>query len=234
MSNSKFGFRTRKGSIPGFLQNTQGFKPCAGISPISLTDLGAYYNFDNNVDDSSGNGLNGTATGSPTYSPGKYEEGLTLDGTSGQYVTVTDNAKLEGSGGNISICAWLNMVDGGHLVFKISSGTGYRIYPRPGLDYLVTIGDANISRGNPSTGTLIHFAFTYNNNIAKLYENGAQIGSDATIGAKTLSNALDLTIGYTSGAGINGTIDELNIWQRVLSATEILDLYNSTCPLKTT
>ena len=46
---------------------------CSG-NVISLTSLGAYYKFENNANDSSGNGLNGTPQSSPTYGSGKFGE----------------------------------------------------------------------------------------------------------------------------------------------------------------
>ena len=210
-------------------------KVCTG-SPISTTSLGANYKFNGDVTDSSGNGLNGTAFNSPTFVAGKYQTGINFNGTT-QYVSVPDSAFLEGSGNNISIFMWINMVDSGVAVSKQDASlpyTGYRMIPRPGLDWLVTIGDNNVSRGGPAANIWYHHGFTYNNNIIKIYQNGAQLGADLALGSITLANGNALNIGRaTSGSGyIPATIDELNIWQRVLTPTEITDLYNSTCPLK--
>lgn len=215
-------------------------KVCSGDA-ISTTSLAAYYKFEKNVLDSSGNGLNGTAINSPTYGAGKYQNSISLNGTN-QYVSVADNALLEGSGGNISVFAWINLPthDPGpaHIVSKFADPgyTGYRLVPRFTLDTLVSIGDANVSRG---TGTPFnswqHIGFTYNNSICKIYVNGAQEGTDANIGSRVLSNNNILAIGAaTSGTSgfITGYIDEVSIWQRVLTATEVTNLYNSTCPLK--
>ena len=212
--------------------NSSILKVCTG-NAISVTSLGAYFKFNGDVTDSSGNGLNGTAFNSPTFVAGKYQTGINFNGTT-QYVSVPDSAFLEGSSGNISIFFWINMVDGGTAVSKSLGSTGYRMVPRPGSDWLVTVGGNNISRGNPSTGVWYHHGFTYNNNIVKIYENGAQLGADQAIGAVTLSTADAMNIGRAiSGSGyIPATMDEVNIWQRVLSGAEITTLYNSTCPLK--
>lgn len=207
-------------------------KVCSG-NAISVTSLGAYYKFNGDVTDSSGNGLNGTAFNTPTYVAGKYQTGIKFNGTD-QYVSVPDSTFLEGSGGNISIFFWINMIDGGYAISKDVGSTGYRVLPRPGLDWLISLGGYNISKGNPDTNVWYHHGFTYNNNIIKVYQNGSQIGTDTTLGAVTLGNTSDLNIGRSiSGSGyIPATIDEVNIWQRVLTPTEITNLYNSTCPLK--
>lgn len=218
--------------------NSSILKVCTG-SPISVTSLSANFKFNGDVTDSSGNGLNGTAFNSPTFVAGKYQTGIKFNGTT-QYVSVADNALLEGSGGNISVFAWINCVDFEgpcHIVAKLSSGNaGYRMVPRGGLDFLVSLGGNNISRGlGPNANTWAHIGFTYNNNIAKLYLNGAQEGADATIGSVVLASSDVLAIGRSSNSSTGfcrGSIDEVNIWQRVLSAAEITNLYNSTCPLK--
>jgi hypothetical protein len=213
-------------------------KVCSGDA-ISTTSLGAYYKFNGDVTDSSGNGLNGTAYNTPAYVAGKYQNGIKLNGTS-QYVSVSDNTLFEGSGGNISVFAWINCVDFEgpcHIAAKYSASfTGYRLVPRGGLDTLVSMGGVNISRGvGPSANTWAHLGFTYNNNVLKIYLNGVQDGTDATIGAQTIANTEIFTIGRSSQGSFgfcNGSIDELNVWQRVLSSTEVANLYNSTCPLK--
>ena len=212
--------------------NSSILKVCTG-NAISVTSLGAYFKFNGDVTDSSGNSLNGTSFNSPTFPAGKYQTGIQFNGTD-QYVSVPDSAFLEGSGGNISIFFWINMIDGGTAISKDGGGTGYRVLPRPGLDWLVTVGPYNISRGTGATNVWVHHGFTYNNNIVKLYENGVQIGTDATLGAVTLANANAMNIGRSISASsyIPATIDEINIWQRVLSGAEITTLYNSTCPLK--
>lgn len=213
--------------------NSSILKVCTG-NAISVTSLGAYFKFNGDVTDSSGNGLNGTAFNTPTYVAGKYQTGINFNGTT-QYVSVPDSAFLEGSSGNISVFFWANFVDGGTAISKDGGGTGYRVLPRAGLDWLVTVGVNNCSRGvGPATGVWIHHGFTYNNSIVKIYENAVQVGTDISIGAVTLANANAMNIGrsISGGSYIPATMDEVNIWQRVLSGAEITTLYNSTCPLK--
>ena len=49
-------------------------------TPRSVGNLVAYYNFDGNLNDSSGNGNNGTANGPLTYAGGKSGQAVSFDG----------------------------------------------------------------------------------------------------------------------------------------------------------
>ena len=203
---------------------------------ISTTSLGAYYKLDGNVTDSGPNGLNGTAVGSPTYAAGKYDDAISLNGSS-QYVTVPDSAFLEGSGGDISVFIWVNptsYVGTMHAISKWTATNGWRIAPRS-FDILVTIGGTNVGRGSGvPTGEWTLIGFTKTGTTCKVYQNGAQVGTDASVGT-ALSNTQLMNIGKRSNANedyFNGLLDDASVWQRVLTPAEISDLYNSTCPLK--
>jgi hypothetical protein len=205
--------------------------------PASIQSLSAYYNFDDNVNDSSGNALNGTAT-DITYSAGKYDNAANLNGTT-SFVSVADNALLEGSSGNISVFGWIKITDyasdtAQHLASKWATTTGWRLVARPG-DILITLGSTNIGRGTGvPTGDWVHIGFTYNGSTCKVYQNGVQVGTDASATA-TLANTQQMHIGKRSNGSdgfVKGQLDDVNVWQRVLTATEVSNLYNSTCPLK--
>lgn len=212
--------------------------PCSG-EVISLTGLQAYYKMNGNVIDSSGNGLNGTSVGTPTYTTGKYGDAISLNGTS-QYVTVPDSTLLEGSSGNISVFGWINITDfssdgNQHLISKYTSFNGWRLVARSS-DILVTVGGVNITRGSGvATGTWSHIGFTKTGTTLKVYQNGVQIGSDATVGT-TLANSEAMYIGRRNDGVdgfVKGLIDDCSVWNRVLTPTEIGNLYDSTCPLLT-
>lgn len=209
---------------------------CSG-AVISLTSLAAYYKFDSNANDSSGNGLNGTPQSSPTYTTGKYGDAISLNGTS-QYVTVSDSALLEGSSGNISVFGWINITDfasegNQHLISKYTAANGWRLVARS-FDVLITIGGTNVGRGSGvPTGTWSHIGFTKTGTTLKVYQDGVQIGSDATVGT-TLANTEGMSIGRRNNGAdgfVKGLVDDCYVWQRVLTPTEIGNLYASTCPL---
>ncbi len=72
-----------------------------------------------------------------------------------------------------------------------------------------------------------HIVFTYNSGVATIYINGVAIGSNSfTQGSTTL---LPLYIGSSDGTAeyFNGSIDDVRIYNRTLTATEVKNLYES-------
>ena len=92
-------------------------------------------------------------------------------------------------------------------------------------------GTETVRLGNTSlsTGNWYHFAMTRNSSEVKIYVNGAD---DSGTGGQTGwgSSNNDLEIGRKAGGGqyFNGKIDEIAIWNTVLSADAITDIYNAT------
>jgi hypothetical protein len=222
-----------------YLLNPFTFGGCSGDA-ISTTSLAAYYKFNGTATDSGPNGLNATLTGSPTYTTGKYSDAINLNGTS-QYAVVSDSTFLEGSSGNISVFCWVKITDfsselNQHAVSKWTASNGWRLVLQSTGNILVSLAATNVGRGSGiPTGSWVHIGFTYNNSTLKVYYNGSQAGTDATVSSATLANSQEMHIGKRSSGTdgyVKGQIDEVNVWQRVLSSTEVSTLYNSTCPLK--
>lgn len=83
-----------------------------------------------------------------------------------------------------------------------------------------------------NNGTYYHIVVTYDGTTIVIYINGASVGS----AARTLNTtALNGRIGcfYDAGASnkINGAVDELYLWSRVLTTTEINDPTSATANL---
>src|ERR1700720_225501 len=73
---------------------------------IVTNGLVAYYQFDGNLDDATGNGNNGMWVGNTNYEPGIVGAALRLDGSS--YVQVPDELALNfAAGSNFSISVWI-------------------------------------------------------------------------------------------------------------------------------
>ena len=73
-----------------------------------------------------------------------------------------------------------------------------------------------------TTNTWTHVAGTYDGTTLRLYVNGVQVGSQAKTGSMPVS-ANPLQIGGDSiyGQYFPGSIDEVRVYNRALSATEI-------------
>ncbi|MDP2703688.1 MAG: LamG domain-containing protein, partial [bacterium] len=87
-----------------------------------------------------------------------------------------------------------------------------------------------VSTTTLSDNVWYHLVGTYDGANSRLYVNGVQEDSDAQ--TCTLFNSVTAaSIGrpgaYTSAISFNGQIDDVRVWNRALSATEVMVLYQS-------
>ena len=100
----------------------------------------------------------------------------------------------------------------------------WRIYGDGGGDSSTTVLNAVTD-----IGSWQHFIGTYNqsDNNMTLYKNGVQVDSETYAGGTFTLDRLVIGGNNATTNNWNGTIDELGIWDRVLTSGEITDLYNS-------
>ena len=84
------------------------------------------------------------------------------------------------------------------------------------------------SGGVIAAGQWYHVVATYDGNTVTLYVNGAQVAQGA-LGAHTLSTNMALYIGTRAQSGevFSGRIDDVALYSRALSATEVQLHYTS-------
>jgi hypothetical protein len=95
--------------------------------------------------------------------------------------------------------------------------------PRPaGYVSIASVDRSAIGTSGLPLNTWTHLAFTYGGGMLRLYVNGVQVGTRAITGNVRMS-AETLTIGGNSvwGEWFNGTIDEVRLYNRELTAAEI-------------
>ncbi len=187
--------------------------------------------------DRSGQGNNGTLTNGPTPAIGKLGQALSFNGTS-QYVTTST---LTGySGGQITFSAWFkpSVVDGTQNIVLDGNGDGHiRIEINATNNIDIGVGDGggwSLSANFVSTsytvsaGTWYNVVGLWDGTYIKLYVNGAFVGKIAWGG--TPSSMSGVTIGdysITHGTyNFPGTLDDVRIYNRALSASEVKQLYN--------
>ncbi|MCX6354140.1 MAG: LamG domain-containing protein, partial [Candidatus Aureabacteria bacterium] len=78
-----------------------------------------------------------------------------------------------------------------------------------------------------STDTWHHIAVTWDSTNAYMYVNGVQKGTDAHTFSLLVGPGTTYIGKQISGNYFNGKIDELGVWNRSLSSTEITQLYSS-------
>jgi signal peptidase I len=163
--------------------------------------------------------------------------GFTHASTNPTYGTVTNAA--HNITGSMSVAAWTNAAGGSlyRLVFKGTSTQNT-------LNYLLawdstgthmrflTDQPATSSRSTaiqpgawPRDG-LWHFVVgVYDGSLVRLYIDGTQVASAAASGALA-TTAAALTVSENSGNSLGGDVDEVAVWNRALSGTEISTLYS--------
>ena len=216
---------------------------------MALTDnLEGYWKFDEssgNASDSTANGNTLTNNNTATYGPAVINNGAYLASASTQFFSKSDTASLSITG-DLSISGWFYNTDSavsGTFVSKwldagnqrgyifdydpASSGTLRLVLSTTGSDFpLVTVTGASLS-----STTFYYLTMTFKASTSKVnfYKNASLVGAEQTISASSIfDNTADFTVGMdTGGKGyLNGRVDELGVWARVLTGAEITELYN--------
>jgi hypothetical protein len=208
--------------------------------PVQSTDamgLVAAYSFDEDsgttVTDVSGQGNHGTLTEATWTTQGKFGAALAFNGTT-SWVTVPDDPSLDLTTG-MTLEAW---------VYPTVTLTGWRTVIQKeepeGPDGVVYFLQANSDMNQPATGMSIngeeilygrtslvagswtHLAATYDGTWQRLYINGVEVAQQMQTGLIASSSG-DLSIGGDSvwKQYFQGRIDEVRIYNRALSASEI-------------
>jgi len=204
--------------------------------------LGLYYMFDEGAgslaSDSSGNGNAGSLLGGTAWAAGKLGQALSFDGVSGN-VTAATTAGLNLST-TLTMAAWINPSDVTAYRTIVAKGAfwqrGYGMNLINGKLNLVKVGIGDVTSSVLlSAGTWQHVAITWNaaTSEVKFYLNGAL--AQTVIDASVVNAPLDsdnLLVGFWLGGGsyFAGAMDELRVYNRVLSAADISTLYTIAAP----
>jgi fibronectin type 3 domain-containing protein len=216
------------------------------VSVIAPSGLVGAYGFDEGsgttTADQSGNGNGGALSNTLWAAGGKYGAALSFNGTNAR-VDVPDSASLHLTSG-MTLEAWVkpNALNDWHTVV-LKERTGYyaeALYAntdsqRPS-GHVFTSGDHDL-RGTSKlpVGAWSHLAATYNGSTLALYVNGTQVASAAATGS-IASNTGPLRIGGNAiwGEYFNGLIDEVRVYNRALTPTEIQGDMDRSVTLDTT
>jgi FlaG/FlaF family flagellin (archaellin) len=212
---------------------------------IPVLGLVAHWNFNEGygltAGDSSGNGLDGTLVNNPEWifvSAGNYALRFTND-----YITINDpTAKLDLQD-SLSVEAWIYPEQ---IKTGIVFAHGYSS-SAPYVEYAIGIGsEAGYQRKigfwmntGPSTthellssqqyniNSLYYVVGTWDGSFMRLFINGTQENFTSVSGTIDEVNQISLIASGVSTQYFNGIIDEVKIWDRALTAPEILAAYNS-------
>lgn len=196
----------------------------------------AWWPGDGNATDIRGTN-NGTLIGT-AFAPGIVGQAFRFNG--GNYVQIQGDGVLSAT--NISVAGWFNVAqqnNGPALAGKTSAFDGWSLLIGDGLRpdftlYRTGILVAVLSAVPITLNTWAHIAATYDGTTACIFVNGALQGAEAFPGGYTHSS-VPMLIGAASwcesyGCGgynfrLNGLVDELSIYDRALTASEIQAMY---------
>ena len=186
---------------------------------------------------------NGTFVGRPSFGAGEVGEAFNLNGTS-QYVDVPYNAALTATT-NLTVEAWiyprgLNPASASPIVKKSGEGLaqqdGYSLemndtggvaiwgYINGGVGWVPSV---------PATVPLnqwSHVAGVYDGTNLSMYLNGVLVGAPVYEPGQIVASGNDLQIGHDPAIPsryFNGLIDEASVYNKALSAAQILAIYNA-------
>ena len=204
---------------------------------IPTAGLVAYYPFNGNTQDESGNGNHGKIIGNLKLTNGRtgFNNAYEFSGTSWNYISVPNAPSLNNNSFTISV--WVNIPkkESGHIVNKgrdITIGT-YGLNANSVRATMLYGGVNDALFGNVPLNQWILLTGTVDGNIAKSYLNG-QLINTATLSRTFICNTNEpLTIGMHYYNGVpsmytypfTGIIDDVRIYNRALTETEVKALY---------
>ena len=218
----------------------------------------AYYPFNGNAKDASGNGNHGMVYGAALTSGrnGDIDGAYSFDGAN-DYIEVADSNDLDLTTA-LTISAWVKVNSYSGLAWGANRpnivSKGYNIYEPYRLELIneainnqgiaLFISNADYYREWPAImgtipvpGVWTHIAVTYALGVTKFYINGSLIGTSIAPSITTLKTTTSsLYIGARSPFSnapnvLNGALDDVCIYNRALSVAEVQQLYNESSTL---
>ena len=190
--------------------------------------LVAWYRFDGNADDSSGNNIHGTEMGDPTYEPGVFGQAISLDGD-GDYVDCGLDPKLDITE-FITFTYWIKVVEfDKEWNTVISRGDDSWRSSRADFNNFMeaavggTAGNYTYGVTPVDDGEWHHVGWVYDGTMNYLYVDGEIDATEENSGTITVSS-YPLYIGDNSqatGRFWTGLIDDVMIFNRPLTQSEI-------------
>lgn len=217
-------------------------KGCATPPP----NMVGWWPADGNATDITPSPDNGTLNGGATFASGEVAQAFSLNGTTA-YVSAPDASKLNFGTGDFSIDAWIKTSSntGVHAIVDKRVGnnattfTGYHLFTFNG-NLAVQLADGTffnfISTTNVADGAFHHVAVTVVRNSAtggNLYVDGVPVFNFNPTGRPgSLTNNAELRIGRNCPNTVldtffNGLIDEVELFNRALSAAEVQGIFKA-------
>ncbi len=194
------------------------------------------WNLDDNLNDTSGGGHTGTASGGPTYVAGKFGKAMSFDGIDDK-VQILDDAVWD-TGDAVSVSHWFKTdaaSDRDRMVTHDSSGYKYQTYLNndDNVIFFVDTGGSQHAKDSVNTyrdGAWHHIVGVYDRSDSlkrvKLYMDGSLVASSAGVDAALSEGDDGITFAYYPGYYYTGLFDDVAIFDHAMSAGDVAYLWN--------
>ena len=197
--------------------------------------------------DSSGNGNTGTLVNGPTWTTGKVGSGaLDFDGTN-DYVAVSNSTSLQvaGSGNSFAVSLWMNgpaaqsntpfligteasiSIQRGWALMSNATNRRLTFFVHDGTTGYATGGAAG-TEFNANAWTHVVLIVDRSTSLAEIWINGTRRDADSISGAGSFEKNAGVWVGVSeanTARAYTGSLDEVRIYNRALSAAETNQLY---------
>ena len=200
----------------------------------TLPGLVAYYPFNGNANDESGNGNNGTVNGAVLTSDRFGTASSAYDFSSGNITAPANYLPVGNTARTIS--SWIyasNFLQPDKMIVgwgqpsvqqmsAIAMGLGSFADGKPGFwGYSADLA----ARSRVSDNRWHHVVFTFDTTLGKLYLDG-KLDTSRVLSLNTSSGTLYIGDYYINVGRFSGSVDDIRIYNRALSETEIDSLYH--------
>lgn len=213
------------------------------VNASTVDGLVGHWAFDNNANDTSGNGYDLNLVGNPGFGSGRFGQALSLTGDGSKYaVRPIDDLALNFGANDFTVQVWANFYDRSTeqvLIEKFTNTDG------PGWTFATGPGTTTLHLWGQPAGALYQshvfptnewhqYVARRSGNTASMYIDGVEVHSGIFTGA--IPDSLNpLLIGRRNEEdgrvfGVNGLLDDVAIWNRALSVTEIQSLTTNAIP----
>lgn len=206
------------------------------------SNLVVYLPFNSNTNDLTGNGYNGTINGNATLVPDRFnslDRAFTFpDQSSNISIENSTNMNLESG---FTINAWVRYKSGGTKIIACKHVCGFVNGFLFGVDtdgqIQLWLGQSgwSIVRTNQTfvenKWYMMTATYDASSSMGKIYINGELRGSGSVTYNNFSSNPISIGDSYQNNCvagNMNGAVDEIKIYNRALSAAEIINEYNKT------
>ena len=201
--------------------------------------LVSQWSFENNLNDTSGNGNHGTPTGSPSFVAGKFGQGIGMVQADKIQKTSANNLPLGGTA-PWSMNLWLYLTNAPQSLAYIAGfgdpaatgagqSRGLLAFGDPSSQgiYFWGGGSGDFATGQAyPLGRWVMLTVTYDGTNVRVYQDAAIIGTAARTLANVPSAVISLAPASQWNADLAGAFDECTVWSGTLTPAEITNLFS--------